>query len=348
MAESKKGEITSDKLFSQLRPGIGKFVGMVGGGSLSFGALSFGIGYLAIKSHDAMLGLPTTTSNYESYVRTGALFFSNSLNYLITTITDYLWPEAFWGMLLALLILYLLSRLSLSSLSKHLWIGFVVAYVVISLLALQSAKMLTAALHPQNKDLLLKNPYEATHTGHERDIHKFLLEEEGEVSLQKIYSFHLGQTILFLCIAIALSAWRQQLKKTHSKNSKEQSKIYHHVFLGAYDWIFRLILYSLILFHVALLPQNYGILCLSNKYPPVQLIIKRSKDKISNQPRGKGYLLTDMSVDLKEIIWLKWDDDKEAFTHYFFEKREISEIELIKNPGLRNILAVMKASYKRE
>ena len=60
---------------------VGQFVGLLGGGGAGFAAFAFGLGFLAIKYHDIMLGLPTTTTAYTSYVTTGSLFFVNTMHY---------------------------------------------------------------------------------------------------------------------------------------------------------------------------------------------------------------------------------------------------------------------------
>ena len=338
MSESEKTEVTLETFtFKQLLPWIGKFVGLLGGGSLSFGALSFGIGYLAIKSHDAMLGLPTTTSTYESYVRTGSLFFSNSLYYLITTVSGFVWTIVFPAMLLVLVIAFILSRWSLSSLSKHLWIGFIAAYVLINLLAFLSADRLAAVLHPENKALLLKHPDEASQTGYEREIHDLLRDEKGVPKLQSRYSFHLGQTIALTCIAILLSIWRRRLGNIPSGRLKSGNG--NNGFLHASDLIFRPILYALIVFHLVLLPSNYGVLCVSNEYPVVFVKLNKSSVALTEPLKDYGYLLSDMSVDLEEVVWLQREGENTLYNLFIFEKNNINKIEVVSRPGQRNILA---------
>src|SRR5437763_1205653 len=61
------------------------FLGIVSTGGGGFATLSFAIGYLATKEHDEMVGLPTTITSYTKYVRTGALFFYDSLHCILTT-----------------------------------------------------------------------------------------------------------------------------------------------------------------------------------------------------------------------------------------------------------------------
>jgi hypothetical protein len=62
---------------------VGSFVGIAGAGGGGFAALCFGIGYLATKSHDEMIGVPSTSLNSTTYVRTGALFFPNFIHTLV-------------------------------------------------------------------------------------------------------------------------------------------------------------------------------------------------------------------------------------------------------------------------
>src|SRR5512138_3698884 len=71
------------------------YVGISGVGGGGFAALCFGIGFLAIRSHDEMLGLPVRVSANVATVRTGAVFFLDSLFYVL---------YGFWKALAALLV----------------------------------------------------------------------------------------------------------------------------------------------------------------------------------------------------------------------------------------------------
>ena len=317
---------------------VGKFVGIVGGGGAGIAGLSFGIGYLAIKSHDAMLGLPTTIYTYESYVRTGALFFSNSLYFLIDAVSDYIWKIAVPAMIMVLVISLILSKWSLKSVSKHILVGLIVVYAVINLFALLSTEKLSAVLHQDNRGLLLKFPEEVKHTGYEKKIYDLLCKEDGTADLQRIYSIHLAEAIVFICFAVALSKWRQRIKADSWNIVESTRQSNPQIFLFVCDWLFRPILYTLIIFHLVLLPMNYGVLCLSNEYPRVFLTLKEG-----TSPKKPGFLLSDMSVDLKEIIWLSKKAKGQLYSFHFFQKKNIKKIEVIVKPGLRNILAVKRS-----
>src|SRR5437660_8311600 len=60
------------------------YLRIAGAGGGGFAALCFGIGYLAIKNHDHMIGLPSGIASNTAYIRTGALFFTNSFYYVLT------------------------------------------------------------------------------------------------------------------------------------------------------------------------------------------------------------------------------------------------------------------------
>src|SRR6266508_2183730 len=66
------------------------FLGVAGAGGGGFAVLCFGIGYLAVRSHDEMLGLPSRSTAYSAMVRMGALFFPNSLYYAFDATYDAL------------------------------------------------------------------------------------------------------------------------------------------------------------------------------------------------------------------------------------------------------------------
>jgi len=67
---------------------VAQFVGVTAGGGAGFAALCFGIGFVATKHYDAMLGVPTTTTDQTTYVRTGALFFSQTLHDIVAFVAS--------------------------------------------------------------------------------------------------------------------------------------------------------------------------------------------------------------------------------------------------------------------
>ena len=162
MKESQSTSQSSGESFSiqDLIKWIGQFIGLVGGGGAGFTALAFGVGYLAIKNHDAMLGLPTTISSYESYVRTGALFFPNSVQYLISGLSAYGWV-AFTVTIIAIVIPLLLYKWPPRFDDNIKAMGLLVAYAFVILLAFLSCQRQIAVLHPVNKDLLFKEAHDA-------------------------------------------------------------------------------------------------------------------------------------------------------------------------------------------
>lgn len=315
--------------------GIAKYLGIAGGGGAAFAAISFGIGYLAIKSHDAMLGLPTTTTTNESYVRMGALFFSNSLYFLISTISEYLWTIVLPAIVIVLVIALILSKYPLRFMSRNFALGLIVAYAIVNLMGFWSAKRLVAVLHPDNKGLLLKLPEDVKIKGYEKDIHELLRKEGGVAELQKAYSLHLIETIALICMAVVLFEWRRSKGNIGSENYSSSGKQNSgRIFIFVCDWLFRPILYVLIIFHFVLLPTNYGILCISNEYPKVLLTLKEG-----DSPKEAGFLLSDMSVDLKEVVFLLKKGKGQLYSHQFLERNNIEKIEVVSRPGKRNILA---------
>ncbi len=330
---------TQDKTLSYWLSFVGKYTGIIGGGGAGFAALSFGIGYLAVKSHDAMLGLPTTLSNYESYVRIGALFFSNSLYSLVTTSTTI--PKA---TLIAALLVFVVALVLSSHLSrrKPLWLikiplGYlIIAYALISFAAFLSTERISATLHPDNKSLLLKLPEEVKATGYAKRIYDLLRKEGGADELQREYSLHLAQTVALLYGAFVLYRWRKKVIGSHSDaTSDEVSSPDRPVAMYISDWTLRPLLYTLLIFHLILLPSSYGVLCLSNEYPQAFIVLEGG-----NSPEDSGFLLSDMSVDLPEIVWVQPDETGNIYAHYFFKKDDIKSIDMVASPAHRNILYV--------
>lgn len=339
--ESKPEPVASsqDKTLSYWLAYVGKYTGIIGGGGAGFAALSFGIGYLAVKSHDAMLGLPTTLSNYESYVRIGSLFFSNSLYSLVTTFTTIPKPILIAALLVFVVALVLSSHLSRR---KPLWLikiplGYlIIAYALISFTAFLSTERLSATLHPDNKSLLLKLPEDVKAKGYAKNIYDLLRKEGGADELQREYSLNLAQTVALFYGAFVLYRWRRKVIASHSDaTSNEVNSRDRPLVMLVSDWTLRPLLYSLLIFHLILLPSSYGVLCLSNEYPQAHIVLKHGES-----PREQGFLLSDMSVDLPEIVWVQRDPKGHIYAHYFIKKDDIKSIDMVANPPHRNILYV--------
>jgi len=328
-AENGKHHQAVDLLDPRLLKAAGQFLGIVGAGGGGFAALTFGIGYLAVKNQDAMIGMPTLSLNYTTYLRIGALFFPNSLYYLFTSTANYL----LGGCLVLLLTFLVLDRIArrlrlrpaleriwrvLSSGSMR-WILFAGSHVVLLLLAVIVLRAQLASFDPVNKNLLYSQlineepqPQDSTQLSlvdsvctlpklnallvcrstHDiaEAIKEKLTETDGASWLHSYYGQQLGLVILLLYCAFVLRRWRLGLKRIPGLPS-----------LSPIDWVVSPILVGLVALLVVNTPASYGVLCLS----PSRLNVVITTENESASP---AFLFSDLSTEPKEI----WTGDRDG------------------------------------
>lgn len=249
-----------------------QLLGIVGGGGSGFAALSFGIGYLAIKHHDAMLGLPTTNIPYTTYVRTGALFFTTALQSMVTVLTPLSWGAIVLALIVVLLLL--LGRmfgLRLSEQKRALRAQAILLALCSVLVLVFSFKILpmhAAPLEPMNRELLLieDRPAVAEQDTQAFQVWEQLRRDDGEKWLQKRFGLMCASVFVLLYLAWLFRRWRHS--QVVPTNGGDAVVTYC---LGMSDWIVRPLQFGVVLVMLAILPANYGVLGLSNHYPCVQL-----------------------------------------------------------------------------
>jgi len=306
-------------------------LGVIGSGSGVFAALSFGIGYLAIKKQGDLIGLPMTVSDPTSYIRTGALFFSNSTYFLLAATYRILVLIAAIGLLLALFIV-IAKKISRFRLPKALrkvttlvaslprgW-RLPATYALLLVLGLCTLSLQTAAFDPQNKNLLYQvisdrearlaptsnNQSTSVKTGMPTNvlvwppwqdsladrINERLRHPRGRDSLQLFYGQQFALVLAILYGVVACRLKRKQIERLGSVAPEWRP------FRVAQSLSPFVLLVALAL--IVNLPAVYGVLCLPTKAARVHVLLVGPKGKVETK---SGALMSDLSSGSKEI-WL--------------------------------------------
>lgn len=310
------------------------WIGLTGAGGGGFAALCFGIGFLATRNHDEMLGLPSQASASSVLVRTGAMFFSNSLydalfgTWKALPVLAAIVLAAWW---LARAARRGLRGSSVPNAGVLVAGGFVVAHLVLLGFGLLLFEDRAATLDASNHHLLLsRRPPDAAEaapavvTGPGAALRYFVSErlpakatrvrEELRFAPQAAHD-HYGQSVALLAVfaallALELAAWRDRSARV-------------------LDWTLRPALYLVGLVLVLTLPAAYGVLSISNHATWVE--ITSPPDRPVN-----GYLLTDISSDEPDVWTLAVADTN--FSLRVFKRDRISEIRLMKDASTDNLL----------
>lgn len=274
---------------------VAQFLGIVGGAGGGFAALAFGIGYLATKGHDAMLGLPTTTTSYTAYVRTGALFFPGTVHDVAQVVasrtTDRVVIAAFIGAVVIGLVL-LAWRAPAAVLRKPTTqsVLFSASYAAVVILVLLYLPYHIAPLQQRNTGLL----FQAAVVG---DPLNAALRREDLQSTERLHERYGKQcaTVLALgYVAYALMRWRRRLGAAPSLAG----------WVATADWLARPLVYTALAGCVMSIPTLYGALAVP-KAPCVQPTVATSEQDRGGSLKGHGLLWSDMSVDTSQVIILE-------------------------------------------
>jgi hypothetical protein len=329
--------------------GVGQFVGIVGGGTGSFAALSYGIGYLAQKSYDSMLGLPGTTSSTASYIRTGALFFPRAAQYLVDAVTGYSLTSIMVGSAVGLGLLgiagWIGTRLSPmfagnSALQARSVFVLYAALIVVSLVYLP---LHVASINRANADLLFDEPetdpaLSTAVTKAAASIHKQLRDNGGEIQLHRRFGLEMGAVLLIVYVALVLRQLRQRIAPAEAKTK---------FWLVGCDWVLRPLMYAILAALAVHIPSNYGVLGLSLRYkcvvPGAHAPPSRSEAQPpvapAPAPGFTGILLSDLTApDVERVVLLERTTKTGYYITHFLPKDSISTMS-VESCSADNILA---------
>ena len=306
---------------------VAEALGVIAGSGAGFAALSFGIGYLATKHHDAMLGVPTTTTDQTTYVRTGALFFSQTLHDVVAFIASI----SLKAVLTALLIIFvaLLLKDVPSIVAKRVeWkvrrgTLAVIASVVVLVSCLVTLPYHLAALDPGNKNLLFEQrPVDGT----AKYVNGALRGVNGESALHQLYGW---QWTRILLLALGLMGARRLVQNAETPVPNDPNPI-PRAALDTSRRILQPVALGAIVTMTATTPANYGVLAMSTSLPCVQLY--KGEDSELGLP---GFLFSDLSSEKAQVAVLRWDAENRT---YFVDLHARDSLRLIEVTacGVRN------------
>jgi hypothetical protein len=331
------------------------FFGVVGAGGGGFATLAFGIGYLAIKKHDTMVGLPTTVVDITTYVRTGAMFFSNTLVLICSTPTTYV----LIGLILSIAFTvafrrYKDERANISSpppsVEGHAgkqYLGVFTLQLLLFVFALLLINVQSATLHPDNTNLInqmLRDrqteldgddgadqqseanllPMSILYSADNRlrvRVNNALRHIDGRSKLQQFFGDQIVLILLLLSLFAALRVWRKRWQEIASES---WDRIFGPWWSSMTDTAVYVMLYVLTLAILLNIPATYGVLVLPTEGAQVTVVT-------TDNHEGSGILLTDMSSQ-GDTVWILGKEkagNKVRPKLLAFDRSKVSEVVLI-------------------
>jgi len=312
------------------------YVGVTGAGGGGFAALCFAIGFLATRSHDEMLGLPTWTGAYGAMVRIGAMFFPNSLYCLLfgtwkATAAVFAVALAGWAIAEGLR-----RRRRAAAVAMRPWARiafFLVAHGALLGIGLLLFEDRAATLHQDNRSMLLARSSEQdgpVPTTAAASFRYFVWDRLPEKAARVRAELradpqadpptrkHYGQSVALLGLFIVLLALEHAYWRTWVSRMLQ--------------WLIRSVLYGVAVVLIVTLPAAYGVLWLPNNATYVEIATAPTEAPVI------GYLLTDISSDDPDVWTLTLADT--TFAMRVFKRESISEIRVIANASTDNLLRV--------
>jgi hypothetical protein len=285
----------------------------------TIGAVVFGIGYLAVRQHDAVLGLATTT-NTRSYLRAGGAFFAETVSAVASVITSS-WQS------LIVLVAVVVAAVAVSVFSMKIggWLApRLPARPTMVALALGTFIVVVAfylplhlaPLHSSNTGLLLKEfepdstsgwapvrIYEMLHNAEPMELDR----EYGRISL-------LAMAIIYVFFLLIMS-WRHSLQAEQAQHAAWWKP--------TGTWLLVPMAVAVVASILVTWPAVYGSLAMSYDTPCVSVI---TTDSLRNDEfaEKRGRLLTDLSSDVPDVVLYYWGE-----SHFALELLQRSAITLV-------------------
>ena len=307
---------------------VGEVVGVVGGMGAAFAGLAFGIGYIATKHHDEMLGIPTTTTDYTTYVRTGSLFFTQSLHDVVNVIAGAVpgWVVILGTLTTLFIAVWLLRRYGskfaqwLGQVSVQRWL-VCLGFVLVLVMALSRMYSFVAPLDAGNSSLLFEQrPIE----GAAKAVNDLLRSDKGEQELHRLYGLRWALVLGLLLSATALNRSRARIPPDPPASRM----------LSLVDRAIRPAAYAAVFLLLATTPAIYGVMAMSTSLPCVQLY--KAGPEIKPPPLGQpGYLFSDLSSEKASVLILRWDPKGESYFVDFHPRDSLVHLE-VSNCSVRN------------
>ena len=255
-------------MFEKLTKTVTRFFGIIAGSLSGLGAILTAVGYLAERSHLAMLGFTSIPVDLNQYLYTGALFFAGLPGLLLLLTTSMLFD--LWVIIpLFLIILWLFSMRNhkmkqlndtLKEKLKNLILSNRVAFLMLLMIVqLVSVSWLTQALDIKNvlfEDNIAAPSQSISFVNTDPEILKQLILYKSDHNLQLYFCQ------LFLIILVTAVILRMIIVLLRSKKTSQSPLVYNIVLT------LNLVLLTT---QVLLLPINFGVLLLDKQYPEVKV-----------------------------------------------------------------------------
>ncbi|MEK7399878.1 MAG: hypothetical protein AAB116_23290 [Candidatus Poribacteria bacterium] len=231
-----------------------KILAWIGLSTGSLGIILAVIGFLALGAHDNMLGIPGTYQKLD-YIKAGGLFFSNSVIFVFAAILTNKWC---WLLLGILLIISMFNHHIYKRYQRSMFL-----FDVFVLLFALGYVFYRLGMTLQNRDVLLDWPSSSY------ILHAILIDDQ--TWLNNEYGF---LAILVFCLTMVLKRLDQAYKSMNT----------HKIDIGRIQSLWKwmkipAIIILIIIFY--LLPQAYGVLTFSYKYPQVLSINPAPSDPLN-------------------------------------------------------------------
>lgn len=306
---------------------IAQTIGSVAVAGTVLAALAFGVGYLAVKQHDELLGVISTTS-YLRYVRTGVEFLPRTLQAIGLYLGASVVP-----VLIALTVVTVVALIRATAPTNTTRVMLTRAFalwpvirvlLVVALLGI-GLEVLSSQLGPLdaiNTNLLLDTYHpEYEHASSEAAEVYGLLHKPAVDSVQlKAAGPHQPSAPTRLLMTYGKKAFRAAiflyltvLVVTSTKavaSADDRSRLRTAPLWATQRKVLEPSLLLLCAVMLLSLPPLYGVLAISTELPCVELrtpavASRRDLESVT------GRALSDMSADVKEIVLFRWGDENE-------------------------------------
>lgn len=303
-----------------------KGLGVIGGVSGVLTGIAFVIGYIATKSFDEMLGIPSSTTLEETYVRTGLMFFPNTVHHITAYVssleTSALQTSLIVAFTLALIGgLYLLYAWPFNRInSEKARLALVIAVNMTLIYGLASyLPEHVAPNHPYNKRVAFTNApinVESAIDALGKEVNDAIRQSRGNSTVSVMYGKYSAVTFLCLLLVPAWLAWakklaieRDEIANGSNIEKKDGSSIFcilasiRTVQVGG---ILPLTIAAAVM--IITLPASYGAMVLNGATICGEVTFwPKGEPEAGGRARDtkSGYLLSDLSNPKEPVIFLE-------------------------------------------
>lgn len=279
---------------------IARFFGIIAGSLSGISAILIAIGYLAERSHLKMLGFTSIPVDLNQYLYTGANLLSFLPGIIIVQSILLFREPLILGILSLILLMFMSMRIRKWKNSWHIIIEqiqkniskfkilFLIIFVFVQILSLKQmvqAVLVENLLFPEIITSSTQPEFIILNT--DTQTLKQLLISKDTKDKEELFSYFTQLFLITFLIGLVIRYL------TFVDKGNQSAMNFHLKF-----WL--VINFLLFATHVILLPGNYGVLLLNNKYQEVQVQFKEVEQKLSHQD-SKVLALIDHPAKLNNI-----------------------------------------------